>query len=231
MALFVKVRHIIRQVSERSAFRKCASVVFAARAALGLLPVQTDNTIVIVSSDNGTTYAGGVDYDFFDSTAHLRGLKGSLYEGGVRVPMVVRWPGQVEPGSTTDYISGFQDILPTIADITGAEAVESDGHSILPTLKGLHQPPHGPMYWEIGSKQAVRDGRWKAVRNGLRKGDMTIQLFDLDADPSESRDVAAEHPEVLERMATLMTELRTPSKQFPLPSIDTPPPTADKKAS
>ena len=190
-----------------------------------------DNTIVIVSSDNGTTYAGGVDYDFFDSTAHLRGLKGSLYEGGVRVPMVVRWPGQVEPGSTTDFISGFQDILPTIADITGAEAVESDGHSILPTLKGLQQPPHGPMYWEIGSKQAVRDGRWKAVRNGLRKGDMTIQLFDLETDPSESRDVAAEHPEVLERMATLMTELRTPSKQFPLPSIDTPPPTVDKKAS
>ncbi|MDG2422861.1 MAG: arylsulfatase [Phycisphaerales bacterium] len=179
-----------------------------------------DDTIVIVSSDNGTTYAGGVDYDFFESTAHLRGLKGSLYEGGVRVPMVVRWPGHVAPGTKTDYISGFQDILPTLAEVAGAEPVNCDGYSMLPTLKGQDQSPRGLMYWEIGSKQALRDGRWKAVRTGLKKGNMAIELYDLQSDPGEKTNVASKHPEVVTRMAELMSEYHEPSEVFPLPTID-----------
>ncbi len=180
----------------------------------------SDNTIVIVSSDNGTTYAGGVDYDFFDSTGVLRGLKGSLYEGGIRVPMVVRWPGQVAAGSTTDHVSGFHDVLPTLAEVAGAESPACDGKSFLPTLTGGSQEAHEALYWEIGSKQAMRMGRWKAVRTGLKKGNTTIQLFDLESDIGEQKNVASKHPDIVARMSDLMDTYHEPSEIFPLPTID-----------
>ena len=179
-----------------------------------------DKTIIIISSDNGATYAGGVDYEFFNSSGHLRGLKGSLYEGGIRVPMIVRWPGRVHPGSISDHVSAFQDVMPTIADLTGEPINGGDGVSFLPALLGKHQPEHEVLYWEHGPKQALRMGRWKGVRTGLKDGDLTVQLYDLESDPSEKRDVAQENPEIVATIVQRMDDERDPSEMFPLPSID-----------
>ncbi len=179
-----------------------------------------DETIIMVSSDNGATYAGGVDYEFFDSSGPLRGLKGSLYEGGIRVPMIVRWPGRVAAGSTTDHVSAFQDVMPTIAELTGDRIEDGDGVSFVPTLLDDDQKQHDVLYWEHGPKQAIRMGRWKGVRTGLRKGDLTVQLYDLDSDASEQRDVASDHPEILEKIIELMDLEHEPSTVFPLATID-----------
>ncbi len=177
-----------------------------------------DNTLVIFTSDNGTTHLGKqVDYEFFDSTGPLRGLKGSVYEGGIRVPMVARWPGVVPPGSTTDHISGFQDVLPTLAEIAGGTAPDGiDGISFAPTLRAEpadQQASHEYPFWDFpgyGGQLAVRMGKWKAVRRGLRKNpDAPLQLYDLEADIGEQNDVAAQHPKIAERMTEIMLDART----------------------
>ena len=182
-----------------------------------------DNTIVMISSDNGTTFNGGVEADFFDSTASLRGLKCSLYEGGIRVPMIVRWPGHVKPGTMSDHISSFQDVMPTIADVTSTTAPDSDGVSFLPELTGGEQQDHEVLYWEFGRQQAVRMGRWKGIRPNLKNGNTTIQLFDLESDLGEQQDVSAAHPEVVDRLRRAMEEQHVPSEIFPLVTIDDPP--------
>lgn len=175
----------------------------------------SDNTIVMFSSDNGTTYSGGTDADYFQSVGDLRGLKGSVFEGGVRVPMIVRWPGTVEPGTVTDHVSAFWDIMPTIADITGAEAPTGiDGNSFLPTLTGIgEQLQDGPLYWEyhaFGGMQAVRMGSWKGVRLEIRRQeDSPVLLFDLANDPNESLDIAAEHPDVVAEIRRIMDSRRS----------------------
>jgi arylsulfatase len=108
----------------------------------------TENTLVMFSSDNGTTYTGGVDASFFESTAGLRGLKGSVYEGGIRVPFIARWPGMIEPGSSSEHVSAFWDIVPTLAELTSAVAPDDiDGISLLPTLYGT---VHKPFVWVTG---------------------------------------------------------------------------------
>ncbi|MFV1967798.1 MAG: arylsulfatase, partial [Pirellulaceae bacterium] len=112
-----------------------------------------DHTLVMFSSDNGTTHLGKeADYEFFESVGPLRGLKGSLYEGGIRVPMIARWPGKIQPGTTTDLPSAFWDVMPTIAEVTGCEPPEGiDGISFLPTLLGRSdQKKHEFLYWEFG---------------------------------------------------------------------------------
>ncbi|MDA0684603.1 MAG: arylsulfatase [Bacteroidetes bacterium] len=175
----------------------------------------SDNTIVMFSSDNGTTYSGGTHADYFQSVGDLRGLKGSVFEGGVRVPMIVRWPGTVEPGTVTDHVSAFWDIMPTIADITGAEAPTGiDGNSFLPTLTGIgEQLQDGPLYWEyhaFGGMQAVRMGSWKGVRLEIRRQeDSPVLLFDLANDPNESLDIAAEHPDVVAEIRRIMDSRRS----------------------
>jgi len=183
-----------------------------------------DNTIIIVTSDNGPTYAGGVDHEFFDSNGPLRGLKGSIYEGGIRVPMVVSWPGKIPTGSTNTVVSGFQDLLPTLVELAGGTPPAGiDGISILPALLGAGDVADRPhMYWEYVGKQAVRMGKWKGIRTGLKKGDLTVELYDLDADLGETTNVAADHPEIVQQIAAIMTADRTPSEIFPLPSIDIP---------
>ena len=169
-----------------------------------------EDTVIMFSSDNGTTYTGGVKADVFDSVAGLRGLKGSVFEGGVRVPMIARWTGQIEAGTVTDQVSAFWDVMPTLADIAGAQSPESiDGESFADALMGAPASPRErPLYWEyhaFGAMQAVRDGNWKAVRLGARETpDGPIQLFDLETDVAESQDVAAEHPEVVARMDSVM---------------------------
>lgn len=183
-----------------------------------------DDTIVMFSSDNGPTYAGGVDYPFFDSTGGLRGRKGNLYEGGVRVPMLARWPDRIPAGSTSDHVSGFQDVLPTLLELTGGQAIEQiDGLSFAPTLLGRgEQAEHDYLYWEHGGKQAVLlvEDNWKAVRSGLDKGDPAIAVYRLDEDPQERENVAAQHPELVRQLEKLFVAARTPSADFPLPGID-----------
>lgn len=192
----------------------------------------TDNTIVIFSSDNGTTHLKEeVDYDFFASVGELRGRKGDLYEGGIRVPQIVKWTGRVEAGSASDFVTGFEDWLPTILDLidaktSGPEGV--NGISIASTLLGEDQGERDFLYREFtgyGGQQAVWLGnRWKGIRRDLlKKGNpdpLEIQLFDLKADPSESTNVAMENPEVFAKIEGLMKSERVPSETFPIPMLD-----------
>lgn len=191
-----------------------------------------DNTIVIFSSDNGTTHLKKeVDYDFFESVGPLRGLKGSLYEGGIRVPMIARWPGRIKAGTQSDHISAFWDVMPTLADISGTKAPKNiDGISFAPTLfgRGNEQKKHEYLYWEFrayGGQQAVRLGDWKGVRQNLmrrKKGadPMKIQLYNLANDIGESKDVAADNPKIAARIRQIMKDGRTPSKLFAFPLLD-----------
>ncbi len=170
-----------------------------------------DNTLVIFTSDNGTTYTGGVDAAFFESTGELRGLKGSVYEGGIRVPFIARWPGRIEPGSVSHHVSAFWDMMPTFAELVGVPAPEGiDGISLLPALVGDRaQPEHDHLYWEYhglwNGAQAVRTGRWKGVRlGGHDDPDAAIELYDLESDAGEERDLAAQNPDVVARIRRIM---------------------------
>jgi arylsulfatase A len=190
-----------------------------------------ENTIVVFSSDNGTTHLKDeVDYDFFESVKPLRGLKGSLYEGGVRVPLIVRWSGKVEAGSVSEFVTGFEDWMPTMLDLIDAETGapdSADGISIAPTLLGEKQPERDFLYREFtgyGGQQAVWLGKWKGVRQQLlgknNPNPLKIELFDLEADIAESNDVAAQNPKVVAEIEKLMRTERVPSEIFPIPVID-----------
>lgn len=180
--------------------------------ALGL----DDNTLVIFSSDNGPTYAGGSDAGFFESAGPLRGLKGSVWEGGIRVPFIARWPGRIQPATKSDHVCAFWDFLPTCAELLGEQPpTDIDGVSILPTLLGRseQQRKHRYLYWELDNQQAVRMDDWKAIR--LQPA-QKIQLFNLKTDLSEQKDVAAEHPDLVARFAEILVSGRTDSEVFPL---------------
>ena len=176
-----------------------------------------DNTLVLFTSDNGPTFNGGTDSAFFRSAGGLRGLKQDLYEGGIRAPLIARWPGKVRAGSTSDLPAAQWDLFPTLTASAGAKAVEGlDGLSLLPTLVGRgEQSRHEYLYWEYhsqGGSQAVRLGDWKAVRkklNGHR--DAPIELYDLAADSGEQKDVAGEHPDVVAQVRKVLSEARTES--------------------
>jgi len=189
------------------------------------------DTIVIFSSDNGPTYnrLGGSDSDFFQSAGPFQGLKGSLHEGGIRVPLVARWPGKIKAGSESDHISAFWDVLPTIAELTGTRSPDNiDGVSFAPTLLGRTERQTKPdyLYWEFaayGGQQVVRKGNWKAMRrNMLRKNSepLKIFLYDLAKDPGEATDVAAEHPDVVADFAEIMQQARSTSKLFRFRPLD-----------
>jgi len=174
-----------------------------------------ENTLVIFSSDNGPTFAGGSEPGFFNSAGPLRGLKGSVYEGGIRVPFIARWPGRIKPATTTDHVSAFWDFLPTCTELLGLETPnETDGVSIIPTLLGQpdKQKQHDYLYWELGGQQAIRAGDWKAIR--IKRG--KIELYNLADDPSEKNNVADKHPDIGERMEKMFETVRTESNVFPL---------------
>ena len=180
-----------------------------------------DNTLVIFTSDNGPTFNGGTDSAFFESAKPLRGLKASVYEGGIRVPYIARWPGRIKAGSTNNHISAFWDFLPTCCELIGVEPPEDiDGISMLPTLLGQEQrqKKHKYLYWELRGQQAIRMGKWKAVR--IRPG-RKIELYDLDNDISESKDLSDKHPEIVTQMAEIFRTGRTESEVFPLPKAKT----------
>ncbi|MFM8393773.1 MAG: arylsulfatase, partial [Acidobacteriota bacterium] len=143
-------------------------------------------TIVLFTSDNGPTYdrLGGSDSAFFESAGQFRGLKGSVYEGGIRVPLIARWPGRISAGRTVDAPAAFYDLLPTLVEIGGGGASHpTDGISLLPTLTGRGiQRQHKFLFWDFngyGGQQAVRLGDWKGVRQNIAKGDLQIELYNL----------------------------------------------------
>ncbi|MBI9016916.1 MAG: arylsulfatase [Phycisphaerae bacterium] len=173
-----------------------------------------DNTIFIFSSDNGPTFNGGSDSKFFESAGPFRGLKCSVYEGGIRVPMIVRWPGKIKAGSVNDHISAFWDFMPTLCDATGSTSPSNiDGISMLPTWLGKKgQKQHEILYWELGNQQAIRMGNWKAVR--MNQGD--IKLYDLSKDIHEDNDVRAINPDITRKMEKLFVSERTECEAFPL---------------
>jgi arylsulfatase A-like enzyme len=178
-----------------------------------------ENTIIVFTSDNGPHEEGGADPDYFNSNGIFRGLKRDLYEGGIRVPMIVKWQGKVQAGSKTDHISAFWDVMPTCAEITQSQSpINLDGISFLPTLLGDgYQRKHEYLYWEFhekGGRQAVRKGKWKAVWYNVRKGDNSIELYDLDVDPGEQNNVATQFPAMVKEMEALIKEARTESSVF-----------------
>ncbi len=190
-----------------------------------LRELDLDNdTLVFFASDNGPHKEGGADPNFFDSNGPLRGTKRDLYEGGIRIPLIARWPGKIEAGSGTDHVCAFWDFLPTCCDIAGAVPPDdTDGFSILPTLIGRpdHQREHRYLYWEFheqGKKQAVRMGRWKGVRlNVARDPDGPIELYDLKTDLGETTNIADQHPEIVQQIASTMAKAHRPSELWPFP--------------
>ena len=178
------------------------------------------NTLVIFTSDNGPHKEGGVSPRFFNSSGPFRGIKRDLYEGGIREPLIVWWPGKVRSGTTNDFVCAFWDFLPTTAAIAGASTPPGlDGISILPTLLGQPQTRnHQFLYWEFhedGFKQAVRTGDWKGVRFGV---DGPLELYNLAADLSEKTNVAAAHPDIVARIEDYLKTARTEDKNWPTKS-------------
>lgn len=188
----------------------------------------TTNTIFVFTSDNGPLYdrLGGTDCEFFQSARDLRGRKGSLYEGGIRVPLIVRWTGQSKPATVSDRVTGFEDWLPTVLELAGLpdKPTNIDGISFAPTLRGQTQPARPFLYREFpayGGQQAVRVDDWKVVRQGLNsKAKIKTELYNLKDDPAETTDVAAKNSDLLTKLTDLMRAQHMKSEIFPLPGID-----------
>jgi arylsulfatase A-like enzyme len=174
-----------------------------------------EQTLLIFTSDNGPEKE-----DVFDSNGILNGGKRDLTEGGIRVPFIASWPGKIEKGSVSDHISAFWDFLPTACDIAGINAPDGvDGISYLPALLEEEQQEHNYLYWEFhekGGKQAVRMGKWKAVRRNVNENpDSPILLFNLDNDPSEQTDISEQNPDIVAKMEEIMKQEHVPSGLFP----------------
>ncbi len=177
-----------------------------------------EDTVVFFSSDNGPHKEGGVDPEFFKSSGPFRGIKRDLYEGGIRVPLIVRWPGKIKPGQVNHGVFAFWDFLPTAAEIAQVKPPRDiDGISFLPSLLGKAQTnQHAALYWEFherGFQQAARVGDWKAVR--LKAGG-PIELYNLKADPGEKNNVADQNPQVVAKMEAYLKSARTESEHWPV---------------
>jgi arylsulfatase A-like enzyme len=180
-----------------------------------------ENTIIIFTSDNGPHLEGGADPDYFNSNGNLKGYKRDLYEGGIRVPMIVKWQKKIKPGSTADHVSAFWDVFPTLAELAGEKETPGlDGISFLPTLLGNtdKQKNHEYLYWEFhekGGRQAVRMGDWKGVKyNVLENPTAQLELYDLSKDSSEEHNVTSDFPEIVAEMESILEKARTPSEVF-----------------
>ncbi len=177
-------------------------------------------TVVFFTSDNGPHREGGNNPDFFDSNGPLRGIKRDLYEGGIRVPLLVRWPGKIEKGKVTKFQAGHVDMFATFCDLAGIRALpDLDSLSIAPLLLGRtkEQQEHKYLYWEFherGFQQAVRHGEWKAVRDGGEKG--RLELYNLVDDPGETTDLADTEKDLVRQMALFMDDAHTDSRDWPI---------------
>lgn len=192
---------------------------------------QYENTLIFFSSDNGYAYNAGCDPAWFNSFAPFVTTygwgKGFVHEGGIRVPMIVSWPGKIMPGTQTELISSFYDVLPTLCEVAGIQVpAETDGISFLPTLLANGtQKRHEYLYWdfpEYGGQQAVRIGPWKGLRLDMQKGNSAVGLFNLETDSREQTDVASQHPEEVNRILEIMKKEHRKSSfsRFYIKAID-----------
>lgn len=183
-----------------------------------------ENTLIVITSDNGATYNGGTESPWFNSGGPFKSEygwgKGFTHEGGIRTPMVASWPNKIKAGGKSDHISAFWDVMPTLCEIAGVEVPEgSDGISYLPTLTGTEQEVHDHLYWEFpsyGGQQAVRMGKWKAIRKNIMKDNMILELYNLEDDIQELNNIADQHPEVVKQMEAIMVKehVTDPSGRF-----------------
>ncbi len=179
-----------------------------------------DNTIIFFTSDNGTTYLKKqVDYEFFKSLGPLRGYKGYVYEGGIRVPMIVRWPGRIKPLTITHKPFAHYDIMATLAEIAGVNVPKNtDGISFLPVLTGKEkeQKEHEFLFWDFagyGGQIAVRMGKWKGIKKNLRKNpNAPTELYNLEEDIGEKVNLADKYPEIVKKIEKIMLRARTEPK-------------------
>jgi uncharacterized sulfatase len=177
-----------------------------------------DNTLVLFSSDNGPHREGGQSAERFDPNGPLRGMKRDLYEGGIRVPLIARWPGKIPAGGTSDHIAYFGDIFATLAEAANRPLSDGlDSISMLPALTGRsgEQRQHDYLYWEFyeqGSKQAVRWRNWKAVRTPMLTG--KTELYNIEEDLGETADLAASHPEIVRRLEDMMDNAHVPDPNW-----------------
>ena len=177
-----------------------------------------ENTLIIFTSDNGPTYIDA-DVHWFESAKPFQTetgrTKGYLYEGGIRVPMIASWPNKIKAGTESNHISAFWDVMPTLCEITDVSKPEqTDGLSFMPTLLGNNQPNRKYLYWEFagyGGQQAVRMGPWKAIRKIIKKGNLDIELYNLDTDIREENNVAKQYPDIINQMEIIMKQEHTPS--------------------
>lgn len=175
------------------------------------------NTIVVFTSDNGTTYLKGqVDYEFFNSVGPLRGLKGQLYEGGVRVPLIARWPGRIKPDTSSDLPVAHYDLPVTLAEMAGVSYEDpTDGISISATLAGKEskQKRHEFLFWDFagyGGQIAVRMGKWKGIKRSVTKNkNAPLELYNLDDDTGEKNDVSDKYPEIVKKIESIIFRQRT----------------------
>lgn len=183
-----------------------------------------ENTLIVVTSDNGPTFLGGVDFDYFESSEPFTNgygrTKGFVYEGGVRVPMLVNWKGKIDPGTSSDHISIFYDWLPTICEMIGIEVpMDADGQSFFGAIMGTEQLDRDYIFWEYpeyGGQQAIRMGDWKAVRQNIKKeGNLEIELYNLAEDPEEQQNVANKNPTIVKEMELIF------QKEHEKPAVDT----------
>jgi len=181
------------------------------------------NTIVFFTSDNGPSAERPHDPAFFRSAGPLRGVKRDVYEGGIRVPMIVRWSGHAPTGSVSDQVCAFWDFLPTAAEIAGLPLrSQTDGISMLPAILGRQQESHEYLYWDYGHvrrtyKQAVRMADWKGVRVGAGS---PVELYDLATDIGETRNIAVQHAPIVARMEEIMRAARTDSEDYPIREME-----------
>lgn len=189
--------------------------------ALGL----ADNTIIMFASDNGAHREGGADPDFFKSSGELRGIKRSLYEGGIRTPFIVYWPNKVQPHQISNQPAAFWDIMPTVLEIADTENhAYTDGISIVPTiLNEGKQQKRDYLYWEFheeGGRQAVRQGEWKLIAEKVKKpNESYVELYNLNNDPAEKINLASKYPQKVKDLQKLIKQAHTESKLFPLVNL------------
>ena len=180
-----------------------------------------NNTIIFFSSDNGPHNEGGNTPKFFNSSGGLRGIKRNLYEGGIRIPLIIKWPDKIKKPIISDHISAFWDFVPTVCEILNIKIPDdTDGISYLPAMLNRSQKKHEYLYWELYGlkfKRAVRINNWKAVQVfNNKKNNTVIELYNLNNDPSESSDIADKHPEIVEKVKNIFNNAHTSNKLYNL---------------
>lgn len=180
-----------------------------------------ENTLIILTSDNGPTYTGGADSPWFDSARPFKSEfgwgKGFLHEGGIRVPMIAQWPGKIAAGTESNLLSAHYDMLATFCDLLDIDApADTDGISMVPTLLGAgEQQKHEFLYWEFpagGGQQAIRMGKWKGLRKNIFQDSLQVRLYNLEEDIQELNDVAASNPDIVQKIEALLVQEHTPAE-------------------